>query len=128
LHFTNQNTTTISFSVYHCIAYYFSLHAIRNFLALLHLHIYFQFCILTHTLCLTTTWWGWGHKANLFTLQVVRRETGRIHLHSFPRVWYKPSSHPCGEKPCFPVLNTLLLESQPSGSIRIFFWASLPGN
>jgi hypothetical protein len=26
LHFTNQNTTTISFTVYHCIAYYFSLH------------------------------------------------------------------------------------------------------
>jgi hypothetical protein len=26
LHFTNQNTTTISFIVYHCIAYYFSLH------------------------------------------------------------------------------------------------------
>jgi hypothetical protein len=22
------------------------------------LYIYFQFCILTHTLCLTTTWWG----------------------------------------------------------------------
>jgi hypothetical protein len=26
LHFTNQNTITISFSVYHCIAYYFILH------------------------------------------------------------------------------------------------------
>jgi hypothetical protein len=26
LHFTDQNTTTISFLVYHCIAYYFSLH------------------------------------------------------------------------------------------------------
>jgi hypothetical protein len=23
LHFTNQNTTTISFTIYHCIAYYF---------------------------------------------------------------------------------------------------------
>jgi hypothetical protein len=64
LHFTNQNTTTISFTVYHCIAYYFSLHipAARDFLAPLHLHIYFilhihfQFCIFTHTLCLTTTW------------------------------------------------------------------------
>jgi hypothetical protein len=85
LHFTNQNTTTISFTVYHCIAYYFSLHAISDFLAPLHLHIYFQFCILTHTLCLTTTLWGWGHKANLFTLRVVRRGTGRIHLHTVPR-------------------------------------------
>jgi hypothetical protein len=52
------------FYCYHCIAYYFSLHipAAQDFLAPLHLpiylvlHIYFQFCILTHTLCLTTTW------------------------------------------------------------------------
>jgi hypothetical protein len=58
LHFTNQNTTIIPFTVYHCIAYYFSLHipVAKDFLAPLHLHIYFQFCILTHTLCLTTTW------------------------------------------------------------------------
>jgi hypothetical protein len=57
-HFTNQNTTAISFTVYHCIAFYFSLHipAALDFLAPLRLHIYFQFCILTHTLCLTTTW------------------------------------------------------------------------
>jgi hypothetical protein len=42
LHFTNQNTTTISCTVYHCIAYYFSLHipAAKDFLAPLHLHIY----------------------------------------------------------------------------------------
>jgi hypothetical protein len=42
LHFTNQNTTNISFTVYHCIAYYFSLHipAAKDFLAPLHLHIY----------------------------------------------------------------------------------------
>jgi hypothetical protein len=42
LHFTNQNTTTISFTVCHCIAYYFSLHIpmAKDFLALLHLHIY----------------------------------------------------------------------------------------
>jgi hypothetical protein len=42
LHFTNQNTTTIPFTVYHCIAYYFSLHipAARDFLASLHLHIH----------------------------------------------------------------------------------------
>jgi hypothetical protein len=48
LHFTNQNTTTISFTVYHCIAYYFSLHipAAKDFLALLHLHIYFSFVYL----------------------------------------------------------------------------------
>jgi hypothetical protein len=42
LHFKNQNTTNISFTVYHCIAYYFSLHipAAKDFLAPLHLHIY----------------------------------------------------------------------------------------
>jgi hypothetical protein len=42
LNFTNQNTTIISFTVYHCIAYYFSLHipAAKDFLAPLHLHIY----------------------------------------------------------------------------------------
>jgi hypothetical protein len=42
LHFTNQNTTTIPFTVYHCIAYYFSLHipAAKDFLEPLHLHIY----------------------------------------------------------------------------------------
>jgi hypothetical protein len=42
LHFTNQNTTTISSTVYHCIAYYFSLHipAAQDFLVPLHLHIY----------------------------------------------------------------------------------------
>jgi hypothetical protein len=42
LHFTNQNTTTISLTVYHCIAYYFSLHipVAQDFLAPLHLHIY----------------------------------------------------------------------------------------
>jgi hypothetical protein len=89
LHFTNQNTTTISFIVYHCIAYYFSLHIpiepSRYFLAPLHLHIYFQFCILTHTLCLTITWWGWGRKANLFTLQVVWRGAGRVLVHTVSR-------------------------------------------
>jgi hypothetical protein len=42
LHFINQNTTTMSFTVYHCIVYYFSLHipVARDFLAPLHLHIY----------------------------------------------------------------------------------------
>jgi hypothetical protein len=42
LHFINQNTTTIYFTIYHCIAYYFSLHipAAEDFLALLQLHIY----------------------------------------------------------------------------------------
>jgi hypothetical protein len=43
LHFTNQNTTTIYFAVYHCIiAYYFSLHipTAKDFLAPLHLLIY----------------------------------------------------------------------------------------
>jgi hypothetical protein len=42
LHFTNQNTTTISFTVYNCITYYFSLHILvaQDFLAPLHLHIY----------------------------------------------------------------------------------------
>jgi hypothetical protein len=42
LHFTNQNTTTIPFTVYHCIAYYFSLHipVAKDFQASLHLHIY----------------------------------------------------------------------------------------
>jgi hypothetical protein len=42
LHLTNQNTTTISFTLYHCIAYYFSLHipTVKDFLAPLHLHIY----------------------------------------------------------------------------------------
>jgi hypothetical protein len=42
LHFTNQNTTTISFTIYHYIAYYFSLYisAAQDFLAPLHLHIY----------------------------------------------------------------------------------------
>jgi hypothetical protein len=42
LHFTNQNTTTIPFTVYYCIVYYFSLHipAAQDFLAPLHLHIY----------------------------------------------------------------------------------------
>jgi hypothetical protein len=42
LHFTNQNTTTIPFTVYHCIAYYFSLHipVAQDFLAPLHLYSY----------------------------------------------------------------------------------------
>jgi hypothetical protein len=42
LYFTNQNTTTIAFTVYHCIAYYFNLHiaVAKDFLAPLHLHIY----------------------------------------------------------------------------------------
>jgi hypothetical protein len=47
LHFTNQNTKTISFIVYHCIAYYFSLHipAARDFLAPLYLHIYLFYIV-----------------------------------------------------------------------------------
>jgi hypothetical protein len=65
LHFTNQNTTTIPFTVYHCIAYYlvciFPRHKIfwRRCICIfiyVVLHIYFQFCILTHTLRLTTIW------------------------------------------------------------------------
>jgi hypothetical protein len=64
LHFRNENTTTISFTVYHCIAYYFCLHipVAQDFLAPLHLHIYlfsiaylFLVCI-THIVCLTTIW------------------------------------------------------------------------
>jgi hypothetical protein len=48
LHFPNQNTTTISFNIYHCIAYYFSLHipAAIDFLAPLHLHIYIAYSFL----------------------------------------------------------------------------------
>jgi hypothetical protein len=108
LHFTNQ---TISFTVYYCIAYYFSLHIpieqSTYFLAPLHLHIYFQFCILTHTLCLTTTWWGWGHKANLFTLQVVWRRTGRVLVHTGLREFDRqPSSHLHGEN-CVFLCSTL---------------------
>jgi hypothetical protein len=39
LHFTNQNTTTISFTIYHCIISYFSLHipTTKDFLAPLHI-------------------------------------------------------------------------------------------
>jgi hypothetical protein len=65
LHFTNQNTTTISFTVYHYIAHYYSLHipaaqlfwrrCICIFIYFI-LHIHFQFCMLIYTLCLTTTW------------------------------------------------------------------------
>jgi hypothetical protein len=42
LHFTNQNTTTIPFTVYYCIAYYFSFHipVAQDFLAPMHLHLY----------------------------------------------------------------------------------------
>jgi hypothetical protein len=92
-HFTNQNTTTISFIVYHCIAYYFSLHipAARDFLAPLHLHIYL-YCIFIssfvylHTPC---AWKPLGEvertKQIYFTLQVVRRMTWRILVHTVPR-------------------------------------------
>jgi hypothetical protein len=50
LHFTNQSITTISFTVYHCIAYYFSLHipVAKDFLAPLHLHIYLFIYLLLH--------------------------------------------------------------------------------
>jgi hypothetical protein len=65
LHFTNRNTTTISFTG--IIALHITLVCIfprqktfyRRCICIfiyLVLHIYFQFCILTYTLCLTTTW------------------------------------------------------------------------
>ena len=41
------------------------------------------------TLCLTTTWWSWGHKAINFVLQIAWRGKEKLSLCS-PRVRYKP--------------------------------------
>jgi hypothetical protein len=57
----------------------------QDFLAPLHLHIYFHFLYL-HTPCaLQPLGEVEGTKQIYFTLQVVRRGTGRILIHTVPR-------------------------------------------
>jgi hypothetical protein len=123
LHFTNQNTTTIPLTVYHCIAYYISLHipAAKDFLALLHLHIYlFSIAYLFSGLYTYTHLLLDNHlvrlraQSNFFTLQVVRRETWRILIHTVPREFDINPRVTFVGKIKLPMLNTLLLESQPS--------------
>ena len=69
--------------------------------------------VLPHTLCLTTTWWGWGHKAiYLFAGNLEKAKKIKPTL-LIPREFdIKPSSHPRGEK--LPLLHTLHLEAQPN--------------
>ena len=60
------------------------------------------------TLCLTTTWWSWGHKSINFALQVARR--GKEKLRLIPGEFdINPESPLWGKHAC---CITLLLESQ----------------
>ena len=50
-------------------------------------------------MCLTTTWWGWGHKAIYFICRKSREGQGDKTTLLIPREFdIKPSSHPRGEK------------------------------
>jgi hypothetical protein len=60
-----------------------------------------------------------GTKQIYFSLEVVRRGKRMILVHTVPREFdINPRVALMGKKPRFPVLKTLLLESQPSGSIN----------
>jgi hypothetical protein len=121
LHFTNQNTITISFTVYHCIAYYFSLHIpiepSRYFLAPLHLHILLS-VLYTYTPCV---WQPLGEVEDTKQIYLLCRlfeegQEGSLYT-QFPESSIKTLKSPSWGNLRFHVLNTLLLESQPSESI-----------
>jgi hypothetical protein len=111
LHFTNQNTTIIYFTVYHCIAYYFSLHipTAQDFLVPLYLNIYlfsiaYLFLVLyTYThLVLDNHLVRLRAQSNLFYFTgCQKRDRKDPFTHSSLRVRYKPSSHLHGENQAF---------------------------
>jgi hypothetical protein len=128
LHFTNQNTTSISFTVYHCIAYYFSLHisaAYDFWRRCICIFIYIAYLLSSfvylHTPC---AWQPLGEVEGTKQIYLPCRllEEGQEGpcTHSSPRVRYKPSSHLRGGNSSFPMLSTLHLESQPSKASRRF--------
>jgi hypothetical protein len=49
-------------------------------------HIYFTYI---QTLCLTTTWWSWGHKTKKLFLGCLTKNEESF-FDCSPRVWYKP--------------------------------------
>ena len=91
---------------HHC---YFSLHLyyssfIFTYCFALQLSLYHS-----HTLCLTTTWWGWGHKAIYFVCRKSREgQEDKIKSTDSPRVRYKPSSHLRGENKSSTTTNSAL--------------------
>ena len=100
-------------------------------------------CILSwyhsHTLCLTTTRWGWGPKHLLCFVGNQKKDRKDKSSLLIPREFdIKPSSHPSWGKHVFHLLHTLHLESQPNpftfhaGNYvkghQDCFLAPLPGN
>jgi hypothetical protein len=117
LHFTKKNTTTISFTVYHCIAYFFSLNC-----------LFISSFVYLHTPC------AWqplgeveGKKQIYFPCRLLEEgHEGSLYTQS-PRVRYKPSSHLRGENQ--PSLcSALCIWSLNLAKHQEDFLAPLPGN
>jgi hypothetical protein len=102
-----------------------------SLLALFYLFIFiFHISNMYITLCLTTTWWSWGHKIKTLLCSLLEEEKKKQPLNNSPRVRYKPSSHPFGEK----TLATTFCTWSPN---ELYTWScydqkhflvSLPGN
>jgi hypothetical protein len=110
LHFTNQNTTIISFTIYHCIAYYFSLHIPASYqifsgvvvfaYLLLVLYTYTHLVSDNHLVRLRT------QSKFIYFAGCLKKDRKSPCTHSSPRVRYKPSSHLRGEN-CASLCSTL---------------------
>ena len=76
--------------------------------------VFFLFWYHSHTLWLTTTWWGWGHKTIYFVCRFSRKDK-KINLSLLIPREFDINSRviPRGET-VFPILYTLHLESQPN--------------
>jgi hypothetical protein len=124
LHFTNQNTTIIPFTVYHCIAFYFSLHIPASHQVIFWcrcIYIFtFSFVYLTHLVSDNHLVRLRTQRKFIYFAGCLKKDRKSPCTNSSPRVWYKPSSHLRGEN-CASMCSTLLLESHPSGSIKHIF-------
>ena len=118
--FNSENIKTLSHLAfiiknqkYHLPLFSPSLHIYFTIIAYLLLFAYL-FYYHSHTLCLTTTWWGWGHKTIYVVAGSQEKDKEITPEILVPREFdIKPSSHPSWGKLSSTILYTLHLESQP---------------
>ena len=119
--FNSENTKTLSHLAfiiknqkYHLPLFPPSLHIYFTIIAYLLLFAYL-FYYHSHTLCLTTTWWGWGQKTIYFVAGSQEKDKEITPEILVPWEFdIKPSSHPSWGKLSSTTTYTLHLESQPN--------------
>ena len=117
----SENTKTLLYLAfiiktqkYHLSLFPQSLHIYFTTIAYLLLFAYL-FYYHSHTLCLTTTWWGWGHKTIYFVAGSQEKDKEITPEILVPREFdIKHSSHPSWGKLSSTTTYTMDLESQPN--------------